>query len=139
LFITHLYISDTFIRRGNRSINYHLPSTITHLFYGYKENKFQPLHLLAAQTLYFTNIFKNYLPPSVTHLTLDGMIFLNKKNCIPSSVTHLTLEKTFRLQSLPGYVPSTLKELIVIGSCDDDNLILKIKKLPNSIKVIYTL
>ncbi len=137
LTITHIYFSHIYISRIKYLPN-NLPTTITHLIYGFafkcEPNKGCSIRF-AAEDLYFTKIFKNYIPSSVTHLTLNSTVFLNKKNCIPQSITHLTFGLFSHLQPFPDRI-SSVKELIIIGECDKK--FLEIEKLDKkNINIIF--
>lgn len=135
--ITHLYFSHIYVSRL-RYLPDNLPMTITHLIYGstFKyENRGSILHKFRAEDLYFTKIFKNNIPSSVTHLTLNSCILLNKKYCIPKSITHLTLGLFSYVQPIADCVPSSLKELVIIGECDKEYL--EINKLNRNINVVF--
>lgn len=111
-----------------------IPSTITHLTFGFKFNQYiNRSKILIYTTDGFENVIRDAIPSSVTHLIFGERFNQEIINSIPSSVTHLTLGinyyKFISSNTIPpsvthltlkntskkaiNFIPNTVKELII--------------------------
>jgi len=110
--VTHLQFGYNF----NGRIDNCIPSGITHLTFGWNFN--QPIkdcipssvtHLIFG--FCFNQPIDDCIPPSVTHLKF-GTWFNPKDKCIPFGVTHLTFGNYFN-RPIDGCIPSSVTHLIL--------------------------
>lgn len=111
-----------------------LPSTLTHLYFDFTENKMKsplknlPSSLTSLELIRYPHEVNN-LPSSITHLSLS---FFNKSvDHLPLSLTHLTLGREFN-QPL-DHLPPSLLYLDLFFS--DFNY--PLKYLPDSLHILY--
>uniref|UniRef100_A0A6C0CAA4 F-box and FNIP repeat-containing protein n=1 Tax=viral metagenome TaxID=1070528 RepID=A0A6C0CAA4_9ZZZZ len=129
-FVTHLQIDWT-----STMPCYDIPSTVTHLRFGYQFNldivdripssvRFLSIgppfdksikHLPTSVTYLTINTLHSEpvstIPSSITHLTLGPDFNQSIKNRIPPSVTHLTFGRSFN-QQIKNYIPNSVTHLI---------------------------
>jgi hypothetical protein len=104
-YLTHLKISNCFDLQINNCLFLLPTKSITHLI------------------IHFHRNLKDFIPKSVTHLTLYfcnwGCNDQNIKDCIPNSVTHLTLGDSFN-HDIKGCIPNSVTHLTFGDSFNQD-------------------
>src|SRR5690606_494856 len=133
---THLYFSFKFVTTINITIDYNIPSSVTHIFYGHGK-VFGPRHRPTYIERSLTTLFGNNIPSSVTHLVLNTYVEFDTVDCVPSSITHLTLDDSFCAVPVSHAIHSNIKELMIGNFCDSELYHMNIFNIPKHVNIIF--